>query len=59
MSLATLELEDTTREDCQNWASAQRLCQGKVRQCLADLRSSPEAHRERTLKTKKIFRNLR
>ena len=26
-----LKLEDTTRKDRQNWASAQRLCQGKVR----------------------------
>ena len=50
-----LKLEDTTRMDRQNWASAQRLCQGKVRQCLADLRSSPEAHRERTLGTEKYL----
>lgn len=25
-----LKLEDTTSKDCHNWASAQRLCQGKV-----------------------------
>ena len=50
-----LKLEYTTRKDRQNWALAQRLCQSKVRQCLADLCSSPEVHRERTLGTEKYL----
>ena len=32
-----LKQEDIHKVDCQNWASAQRLYQLKVRLCLADL----------------------
>lgn len=46
-----LKLEDVQRKDRQNWASAQRMCQRKTQQCLARMRNSGEAHRERTLGT--------
>ena len=41
--------EDYDRKDRQNWASAQRLCSEKVRNCLHSLRVSSDLHRERTL----------
>lgn len=44
-----LKLEDTTRKDRQNWASAQRICQLRTRNCLALLQTSKEVHQERTL----------
>ena len=43
--------EDYDRKDRQNWASAQRLCSQKVRDCLRSLRLSTDLHRERTLGT--------
>ena len=46
-----LKLEDTNRKDRQNWASAQRICQKRTRDCLAKLRMSKEVHQERTLGT--------
>ena len=46
-----LKLEDINRKDRQNWASAQRICQKKTRDCLAELRMSKEVHQERTLGT--------
>ena len=46
-----LKLEDTNRKDRQNWASAQRICQKRTRDCLAELRRSKEVHQERTLGT--------
>ena len=46
-----LKLEDVQRKDRENWASAQRMCQRKTQDCLAAMRNSPEAHRERTLST--------
>jgi hypothetical protein len=39
-----LKLEDTNRKDRQNWASAQRICQKRTRDCLAELRRSKEVH---------------
>jgi hypothetical protein len=42
-------LEDIQRTDKQNWASAQRICQQKVRNCLRQLRISSGHHGERTL----------
>ena len=46
-----LKLEDTNRKDRQNWASVQRICQQRTRDCLALLRTSKEVHQERTLGT--------
>jgi hypothetical protein len=46
-----LKLKDLQRTDRQNWASAQRICQRKLRQCLHDLRISVDVHSERTLGT--------
>lgn len=46
-----LKLEDVQRTDRQNWASAQRICQRKLRQCLHDLKTSVNVHSERTLGT--------
>lgn len=43
--------EDFDRKDRQNWASAQRLCSEKVRNCLRALRLSTDVHRERALGT--------
>ena len=43
--------EDVQRRDRQNWAAAQRLCQSKVRTCLARMRAPDYPHRERTLGT--------
>ena len=43
--------EDFDRKDRQNWASAQRLCSQKVRDCLRNLRLTKDVHRERTLGT--------
>ena len=43
--------EDYDKKDRQNWASAQRLCSQKVRDCLRSLRVSTDLHRERTLGT--------
>ena len=43
--------EDVERRDRQNWAAAQRLCQFKVRSCLAHMRQPGYPHRERTLGT--------
>ena len=44
-----LKMEDVERKDRQNWASVQRLCQSKVRSCLASMRAMDYPHRERTL----------
>jgi hypothetical protein len=46
-----LRAEDVQQTDRQNWASAQRLCQLKVRNCLEKLRTCPEVHQERCLGT--------
>ena len=46
-----LRQEDIHRVDCQNWTSAQYLCQVKVRQCLADLHCSGDTHQEWILRT--------
>ena len=46
-----LKLEDTNRKDRQNWASAQRICQRQVRECLLKLRILKEVHQGRTLGT--------
>lgn len=43
--------EDYERNDRQNWASAQRLCSTKVRDCLRRLRSAEDVHMERTVAT--------
>jgi hypothetical protein len=43
--------EDYTRKDRQNWASAQRLCQKKPRDCLRRLHLLDDVHQERTLGT--------
>jgi hypothetical protein len=44
-----LRAEDVQRSDRQNWASAQQLCQLKVRNCLEKLRTCPKVHQERCL----------
>jgi hypothetical protein len=44
-----LTLEDIHRTDLQNWAFAQRICQSKVRACLARLRYTGDTHQEHTL----------
>jgi hypothetical protein len=44
-----LKLEDIHQTDRQNWASAQRICQLKVRNCLKKLCDSIGQHGERTL----------
>lgn len=44
-----LKQEDVDRKDRQNWASAQRICQSKTRDCLKLLRESLDVIRERTL----------
>ena len=44
-----LKLEDTNRKDRQNWASVQRICQKRARDCLALLRLSKEVHQEQML----------
>jgi hypothetical protein len=44
-----LKSEDVERIDQQNWASAQRLCQEKVRTCLEALPTTPDMHQERML----------
>jgi hypothetical protein len=46
-----LKLEDVKRQDRQNWASAQRICQEKTRECLRKLRLTSDVHQERTLGT--------
>ena len=46
-----LRKEDVQRTDRQNWASAQCICAKKARACLHDLRTSRDAHQERTLGT--------
>ena len=46
-----LRKDDIQRTDRQNWASAQRICAEKARNCLRDLRNSRDAHQERTLGT--------
>ena len=51
-----LKLEDVQRKDCQNWASVQRICQRKMQDCLAAMRSSPKAHREHILGTEMYLR---
>jgi hypothetical protein len=43
--------EDYTRKDRQNWASTQRLCQKKTRDCLTRLCLLDDVHQERTLGT--------
>jgi hypothetical protein len=42
---------DIDRTDRQNWASAQRLCQKKVTDCLAKVRLACDVQRERTIGT--------
>ena len=44
-----LKLEDTNRKDRQNWASAQRICQRKTPECLAQVRMAKEVYQERIL----------
>ena len=44
-----LRKEDVQRTNRQNWASAQCICAKKARACLHDLRTSRDAHQERTL----------
>jgi hypothetical protein len=44
-----LKLEDVHRKDRHNWAATQRLCQSKVRACLARMRSVDYPRRERTI----------
>ena len=46
-----LKMEDVEKKDRQNWATAQRLCQSRVRSCLARMRDADYSHRERTLGT--------
>ena len=46
-----LRKEDVQRTDRQNWGSAQRICAAKARSCLQLLRTSRDAHQERTLGT--------
>ena len=55
-----IKLEDVNKTNRQNWASAQPLCQEKVRNCLRLLRTSRDVHQERTLDTKtylEVFAN--
>ena len=46
-----LRKEDVERTNRQNWASAQRICAKKARTCLQELRTTRDAHQERTLGT--------
>lgn len=46
-----LKMEDVDRKDRQNWGAAQRLCQARVRSCLARMRDGNYPRRERTLGT--------
>jgi len=46
-----LKLEDTNCKDCQNWASAQQICQKQTCNCLALLQTFKEVHQKRTLGT--------
>jgi hypothetical protein len=46
-----LKMEDVDRKDRQNLGATQRLCQARVRSCLARMRHVEYLHRERTLGT--------
>ena len=49
---------DVDRQDRQNWASAQRLCQQKTQACLASMRLSEDGRSERTLGIEMYFADM-
>ena len=44
-------MKDIDRNDQQNWTTTQRLCQSKVKSCLAQMRDIDYSRRERILET--------